>query len=95
MDKGEDRTARLMEFCGSPRTMVEIMAEFGESKHVRFSVYNLVRRQKLKNLREGSSRTKPGSFVASESASCNEETTGRFDATALVAAWAGQLSMAG
>ena len=86
---------QIMRLCRVPRSMAQILAVVGDLPSVRVAVYNLVRRGKLVNLSE--SRTSPGRFVvADESLRIEDDGDAviipprRFDASALIAAWAGR-----
>jgi endonuclease YncB( thermonuclease family) len=68
MSKQPTRTAQLLAYCQTPRTMAQILVEFGGAVQWRYAVHNLVKRGDLINQRaQAHARVaRPGLFVAAK-----------------------------
>ena len=93
------RIAAVLNFCGTPRTMLEISDGIdGDLSRTRYAVWNLCKSEQLVNLNAGASTKIGGLFVAAAEATrfdslpAAERVAGpvmarRFDGDALVAVW--------
>lgn len=57
-----DRARLMREFCTQPRTLSQILREFGGDQRARWTIYNLVKRGELVNLNAHLGRAVPGCY---------------------------------
>jgi len=77
------RTPQVLEFCSDqPRTMQEIMDQFGHDTRFRYAVFNCVAHGKMRNLNAGNGRAKPGLYLATKSIAKKAEPAARVAASA-------------